>query len=33
MKNPPVFSLNDEIIEIVNSYSYLELLINYMDLL
>lgn len=29
MKNPPVFTLNDEIIEIVESYSYLGLVKNY----
>jgi len=29
MKNPPVFTLNDEVIEIVDSYSYLVLVMNY----
>jgi hypothetical protein len=29
MKNPPVFTLSDEVIEIVNSYSYLGLVMNY----
>ena len=29
MKNPPVFTLNDEVIEIVDSYSNLGLVMNY----
>ena len=29
MKNPPVFTLSDEVIEIVDSYSYLGLGMNY----
>ena len=29
MKNPPVFTLSDEVIEIVDSYSYLRLVMNY----
>jgi hypothetical protein len=29
MKNPPVFTLSDEVIEIVDSYSYHGLVMNY----
>ena len=29
MKNPPVFTLNNEVIEIVDSYLYLGLIMNY----
>ena len=29
MENPPLFTLNDEVIEIVDSYSYLGLITNY----
>jgi hypothetical protein len=29
MKNPPVFTLSNEVIEIVDSYLYLVLIMNY----